>query len=152
MYLTVLLAHKILQKFPARTWQILVVSIGIFAVMAYAPADRLQVLFFKETKRYKTDYKKTIAIQSIIPQGAKIASENGWMKVNTMAYLNGYSFYGEISAYKNEQELFAELRRYEIDYLIVYKNSTSRLLSHCKEVSDNKIERIKIYALDCIDR
>ncbi len=145
--LLVLASNLIYKRLDLHSWQLIFIALGIFAVSAFAPLDRLRNLADRPAKKAEILFEDARIIQTVIPPSAKIAVNRGWMSGNTIAFLNDYQFYGESSPYRSEKHFQSDLQRFDIEYLILSNFEKSSMVEGCPEILGDKIPGTKIFWL-----
>ncbi len=124
LYLAALLFTELASKFSLKRWDQLIAGLGFFLVTAYAPVDRLQVLHRRLAPIQKVDMAKALKIKEVIPQHARIAFDEHWGKGLVTAFVNDNQYYGIFAKNKSSVELYADIQRFQIEYVVLYLEAT----------------------------
>jgi hypothetical protein len=78
-----------------------------------------------------------------------VAIHDSWHKTFRLAYWLNSKYFGQAKEDVTAKELEREFKKYNLDYYFFWgqSDSTSRLLSHYREVTNGEIEGLKIYSL-----
>jgi hypothetical protein len=128
--------------------KILILLIFAFSFII-APVNELKNYYDLD----KGIYEQSLQLESYHIQG-KLASngnvENGnYRKMLQISYFIGAEYYGFAKPDMTDEELYYNLKKYDIDYYFVWgdSNQNIQLLSHFKEINNGRIPGLRVFAL-----